>query len=96
LWHYYDGGSLTLYAIDKGKLCEIRMGKSRGEVPQVAIEANTWLAASLNDKKSYYLLGCTVSPDFDLRDWELGRRSELVRMYPQHTKINERYTPATI
>ena len=49
------GGSLTLYAIDNGKLSKIKMGKSMGEAPQVAIKANTWFA-SLNDKKSYCLL----------------------------------------
>jgi predicted cupin superfamily sugar epimerase len=92
LWHHYTGGSLTLYAIDNGELSEIKMGKRRGEAPQVAIKANTWLAASLKDKKSYCLLGCTVSPGFDYRDWELGRRNELLKMYPQHTKIIERYT----
>jgi predicted cupin superfamily sugar epimerase len=46
LWHHYTGGSLTLYAIHNGKLSKIKMGKSRGEAPQVAIKANTWFAAS--------------------------------------------------
>jgi predicted cupin superfamily sugar epimerase len=73
LWHHYSGGSLTLYATDNKKLFEIKIGKSRGEAPQVAIKANTWFAASLNNKKSYYLLGCTVSPGFDYRDWELQK-----------------------
>jgi uncharacterized protein len=85
-----------LYPIDNGKLSKIKMGKSRGEAPQVAIKANTWFAASLNDKNSYCLLGCTVSPGFDHRDWELGRRNELVKMYPQHTRSIERYTPTTV
>ena len=92
LWHHYTGGSLILYAIDNGKLTKIKMGKSRGEAPQVAIKANTWFAASLTDKKSYCLLGCTVSPGFDYSDWELGKRDELIKMYPQHKTIIERYT----
>ncbi len=92
LWHHYMGGSLTVYAIDNnGKLSKIKMGKSRSEAAQVAIKANTWFAASLNDKKSYCLLGCTVSPGFDYRDWELGKRDELIKRYPQHRRIIERY-----
>jgi predicted cupin superfamily sugar epimerase len=91
LWHHYTGCSLTLYEIDNGKLSKIKMGKSRGEAPQVAIKANTWFAASLNDKKSYCLLGCTVSPGFDYSDLELGKRHELIKMYPQHRTIIERY-----
>ena len=94
LWHHYMGGSLTVYAIDNnnGKLSKIKMGKSRGEAPQVAIKANTWFAASLNNKKSYCLLGCTVSPGFDYTDWELGKRNKLIKMYPQYRTIIERYT----
>jgi uncharacterized protein len=90
-WHHYAGSSLTLYAIMDSKLSKIKMGKGKGEAPQFTIRANTWFAASLKDR-SYCLLGCTVSPGFDYRDWELGRRDELVRMYPQHKKIIERYT----
>jgi uncharacterized protein len=92
LWHHYTGGSLTLYAIHNRKLSRIKMGKSRGEVPQVVIKANTWFAASLNDKESYCLLGCTVSPGFDYNDWELAERNELIKTYPQHRTIIERYT----
>lgn len=92
LWHHYTGGSLILYAIDNGKLTKIKMGKSRGEAPQVILKANTWFAASLTDKKSYCLLGCTVSPGFDYSDWEIGKRNELIKTYPQYRTIIERYT----
>jgi predicted cupin superfamily sugar epimerase len=33
-----------------------------------------------------------MSPGFGYRDWELGKRDELVKMYPQHRKVIERYT----
>jgi predicted cupin superfamily sugar epimerase len=96
LWHHYTGGSLTLYAIVKEKLLKIKMGKNEGETPQVVIKANTWFAASLKHKNSYCLLGCTVSPGFDYKDWELGKRNELIKMYPQHKAIIERYTSAIV
>ncbi|MDQ4066412.1 MAG: hypothetical protein M3114_02355 [Thermoproteota archaeon] len=38
------------------------------------------------------MLGCTVSPGFDYTDWELGKRNELIKMYPQYMTIIERYT----
>jgi uncharacterized protein len=91
IWHHYAGGSITLYAIeDGGKLSKLMIG--RGGTPQAVIKAGTWFAASLNSKRSYCLLGCTVSPGFDYRDWELGRRDDLVRIYPRHKRIIERYT----
>ena len=91
LWHHYAGGSITLCAIDnEGKLSKIKIGG--GGTPQAVIKAGTWFAASLDSKRSYCLLGCTVSPGFDYRDWELGKRGELARTYPKHRKLIERYT----
>ena len=91
IWHHYAGGSITLYAIeDEGKLSKIKIG--RDGTPQAVIRAATWFAASLDSKRSYCLLGCTVSPGFDYRDWELGKRDDLARIYPQHKRIIERYT----
>ena len=90
IWHHYAGGSVTLYAIESdGKLSKIKIGKS---APQAVIKAGTWFAAALDSRRSYCLLGCTVSPGFHYRDWELGKRDELVMICPEHRKIIERYT----
>lgn len=89
IWHHYVGGTVTLYAIDgDGKLSKVKIGR---ETPQAVIKANTWFAAALDSKRSYCLLGCTVSLGFDYRDWELGRRDGLLKAYPQHGRIIERY-----
>jgi uncharacterized protein len=91
IWHHYAGGSITLYAIsDGGKMSKIKIGKSG--TPQAVIQAGTWFAAALDSKRSYCLLGCTVSPGFDYRDWELARRDELARAYPRHRAFIGRYT----
>lgn len=91
IWHHYAGGSITLYTInDGGKMSKIKIG--RGGTPQTVIKAGTWFAASLDNKRSYCLLGCTVSPGFDYRDWELAKRDKLARAYPQHRALIERYT----
>ena len=90
IWHHYAGGSITLYAISNdGKLSKIKVDK---DMPQAVIKADSWFAAALDGKRSYCLLGCTMSPGFDYRDWELGKRDDLIMMYPQHKKIIERYT----
>lgn len=90
IWHHYAGGPITFYTISHNrKLSKIKVGK---DVPQAIIRAGTWFAATLNGKRSYCLLGCTMSPGFDYRDWELGKRDDLIMMYPRHKKIIERYT----
>jgi predicted cupin superfamily sugar epimerase len=92
IWNYYAGGSLKLYVIDKGKLTTIRLGKRRGETVQAVVKSGVWFAAALlTNKKSYCLLGCIVSPGFEYSDWQLGKRNELIKMYPQHKKIIEQY-----
>ena len=92
IWHHYAGGSLILYAIDNRKLAKINLGKREGETFQAVVKAGAWFAASLNDKKSFCLLGCTVSPGFEYGDWELGKREELIRMYPRHKDIIKQHT----
>jgi predicted cupin superfamily sugar epimerase len=89
VWHHYAGGSLTLHMIDDGKLTQVKLGKGSRESPQVLVRANTWFAGSPNGK--YCLVGCTMSPGFYYQDWELGKKDELVRAYPQHKAVINRY-----
>jgi predicted cupin superfamily sugar epimerase len=37
------------------------------------------------------LVGYTVSPGFDYRDWQLGELQTLSRLYPQYKSIIEKY-----
>ena len=54
---------------------------------QITIPQNAWFAAEVNDKSSYTLTGCTVAPGFDFADFELGKRNELLNLFPQHKEI---------
>jgi len=95
IWHFYLGSSVTLHIInDDGRLDEIRLGvkADKGEIFQVVINANSWFAASVNDTSSYSLMGCTVAPGFDFRDWTLGDKEKLSRKYPQHEELIKKYT----
>lgn len=95
IWHFYSGSTMRLYIIDsKGKLTKAFLGPniSKGEMFQLTIRSGCWFAASVNEKKSYSLVGCTVSPGFDYKDWKIGNRKRLAELYPQHTHIIEKYT----
>jgi hypothetical protein len=95
IWHFYSGSSLTLHVIDsKCEMEQILVGPNfdKGERFQTTIKSGSWFAASINDKKSYSLVGCTVSPGFDYRDWKLGDRSKLLKMYPQYRQMIKKYT----
>lgn len=95
IWHFYLGSSLTLHMIySNGQMQQILLGPNydKGERFQVIIKSGCWFAASINDKKSYSLVGCTVSPGFDYRDWKLGDRKKLLEQYPQYAKLIKKYT----
>jgi predicted cupin superfamily sugar epimerase len=95
IWHFYSGSSLTLHIIDVGgKSKEVILGTrlKKGETFQAVVKSNSWFASSVNECHSFSLVGCTVSPGYDIRDWKLGDRETLTKLYPQHTEIIQKYT----
>ncbi|HEX9250597.1 MAG TPA: cupin domain-containing protein [Ignavibacteriaceae bacterium] len=95
LWHFYDGGSVKLYVIgEKGKLTEIILGKKTedGEVFQTVIKKNNWFAAEVINKRSFSLIGCTVSPGFDFSDFELANRHWMIEYFPKHKSLVSKFT----
>lgn len=93
-WHFYDGSSVKIYIIDSdGKFAEIVLGKKTemGEVFQATIKKNNWFAAEVLSKRSFAFVGCTVAPGFDFSDFELGRRDKLIKLFPQHKLLFEKF-----
>lgn len=100
IWHFYAGSSLTLHIIETdGRLNKIILGSdidSNKETFQAVVKAGAWFAASVNDHNSYSLVGCTVSPGYDYRDWKLVGMDILTKKFPQHKSIIEKYTSSDI
>jgi predicted cupin superfamily sugar epimerase len=95
IWHFYRGSGLTVCSIDEqGALTRTRLGADiqGGETSQLVVKAGCWFGAHLDDASSYALVGCTVAPGFDFRDFELGERSRLLAAFPQHADIIARLT----
>ena len=93
LWHFYDGSSVILYVINqKGELSIKKLGKKKDCELQLTIEKQNWFAAEVEDKKSFSLFGCTVSPGFEFEDFKMGRRDELIKNFPLHSDLIKRLT----
>jgi predicted cupin superfamily sugar epimerase len=95
LWHFYAGSAITVHIIEPdGDYSEIQLGSDpdAGDVLQAAVKAGCWFASRVRDPKTFAVAGCTVAPGFDFADFELGKRAELVRLYPQHRKLIESLT----
>ncbi len=95
MWHFYKGSTLKLHIIsEKGDYSSILIGNDfdKEEVPQFTVKAKDWFAAEVIDTNSYSLVGCTVSPGFDFRDFEMPKREDLISKFPKHASIITKLT----
>lgn len=94
LWHFYKGTALNIHVIDtEGNLSTYLLGDPTlftGASFQVCIRAGNYFAAENVDKSEYSLVGCTVSPGFEYKDWKLSDRDLLNELFPKHKEIIER------
>jgi uncharacterized protein len=96
LWHFYDGSAVLLYIINqRGILSVKKLGRDEGYELQISIEKQNWFAAEVEDKKSFALFGCTVSPGFEFDDFELGKRDDLIKKFPQHSALIKKLTKSS-
>ena len=95
VWHFYAGETLVIHVLDQsGRYTRHRLGNScKGDVSfQVVVKAGCWFGVSLEKPETFALVGCTVSPGFDFRDFELAERGEMLRLYPGARQIIEKLT----
>lgn len=95
IWHFYKGTSVMIYVIDEhGILTENILGDDldKNEHLQFTIKKGTWFAARIIQPHSFVLIGCTVAPGFNFADFEMGKRSDLLKWFPEYKNIIERLT----
>ncbi|MES3016493.1 MAG: cupin domain-containing protein [Bacteroidota bacterium] len=94
LWFFHQGEALEIVSIEDGRLSTIILGNNlaKGEVPQARIPANAWFGSHVKDKQGYCLVSCTVAPGFDFADFEMAKRSDLLKEFPDFKKAIEEFT----
>jgi len=93
-WHFYAGTSITIMMIDEqGNYAEKVIGNNlaQDEYLQFTIKRKTWFASKVNDENSFSLLGCTVAPGFDFTDFVLAQKAVLLKQFPQHETVINKY-----
>ncbi len=93
-WHFYEGSPIEISMIfNDGRYESVVIGPPNPTpVFQFTVPANTWFGAKVTDKNGYALVGCTVAPGFDFRDFEMADGDELLRKFPAHQKIIQELT----
>jgi uncharacterized protein len=90
LWHFYEGDALEVIEIDlKGNLIRTQVGRDlqKGQVYQYAVKAGHWFGSRVLEDGNFSFVGCTVSPGFDFKDFEMAKRHELCKLFPQHKQL---------
>lgn len=87
-WHFYAGDPVRMLLLHPaGEVQRISLGSDvfGGEQPQVLVPSGVWQGARLADgaKRGWALVGCTVTPAWDERDFALGERASLLRQFPE-------------
>lgn len=89
VYHFYLGDPVELFVFGPKGSAERHLlggGLHRGMRPQAVVPGGYWQGARLRAGGRWALLGTTVFPGFDFRDFELGDRERLLRLYPKHRK----------
>lgn len=95
IWHFYNGAPISLHILDqKGGYQKHLVGANleNGEMPQVVVKAGDWFSSEVESMNTYALAGCTVSPGFDFKDFEMASREALIEAYPEQTELIIRLT----
>lgn len=95
IWHFYAGGGLAVHVFaEDGGYSQRLLGRDveAGEELQAVVKAGCWFASEVRDRRSWAVVGCTVAPGFEFEDFEMARREELARRYPQHRELIRRLT----
>lgn len=89
-WNFYLGSPVRIVMLkEKTGLEMIHLGDNpgTGEVFQYTISQGTWFAARPSRGNSFSMVGCTVAPGFEFKDFMLGSFRELSAMFPDHTDL---------
>jgi predicted cupin superfamily sugar epimerase len=98
IWHFYAGDAVEHVQLDyrSATLRATRVGPAilGGDVAQLTVPGGVWQGARLasgtlatTTPRGWALLGCTMTPPWDEREFELGVRTDLLRHFPAHAPI---------
>lgn len=96
IWHFHAGDPAELVRLDPrtGSCRTLILGPdvAGSHATQAVIPAGEWQAARICPGAAvaahgWTLFGCTLSPAWDEREFELGRREALVREFPGHAGV---------
>jgi len=93
IYHFYSGDPvemLLLYpvgAANSSEICIFSNDIARGGYPIKVIPGGTWLGARLTPGGAYALMGVTMAPGFEPKEYAIGNRGDLIKEYPDQLSL---------
>jgi hypothetical protein len=90
VFHFYAGDPvemLQLWPDGSSKTLTLGSDVLAGHEPQVVVPRGVWQGSRLIPGSAFALLGATMAPAFDYRDYESGDYAALARQYPDRAEL---------
>jgi len=90
IFHFYLGDPVEMLQLKPdgtGEIIVLGQDLAAGMRPQHTVPGGVWQGSRLRAGGSYALLGTTMSPGFDYKDYETGARASLTQLYPAHSAM---------
>lgn len=92
IFHFYLGDPvemINLHSDGTSRLIELGQDILGGQALQHLVPGDVWQGARLKEGGSFALLGTTVSPGFDFKDFQLAEGRTLSERYPEWAEMIE-------
>lgn len=90
VYHFYLGDPVEqVQLMPDGSARVVTLGSDilAGLHPQLVVPRGVWQGSRLRPGGSFALMGTTMSPGFEVADYEPGQREELVESYPEFREL---------
>lgn len=86
IFHFYLGDPVEMLQLmpdGSSRVVVIGSDLANGREPQVIVPGGVWQGCRLQDGGRFALMGTTMSPGFDVRDFQPGVRASLLKSHPR-------------
>lgn len=93
LYHFYDGVPVEMLLLypeghsPQTEVCIFGKELTAGGQPMKVIPGGTWLGSRLTKKEGWALMGVSMAPPFDPKNYFIGDRNKLIKEYPEQEKL---------
>ena len=93
IYHFYLGDTVEILLLSpdgEGKIIRLGHDIINGEQVQVIVPNGTWQGSYLLEGGKFALMGTTMAPGFDFKDYESAPIKKLKKIYPRFEDIINR------